>query len=101
MFKGKRYITRGIDMSIPIDMQLFMRELIDNKLRNNEKLDYLQIFNLETIGGEGSALQVIKHNQQQPPFEDTYFKAVHDSATAKIYVINNGTHSTMLLAEEY
>lgn len=90
-----RYLTRGIDAEIPIDIQIFMWEAVD---RMSEPKDWLQVFNLSVENG----LQVIKHTSEQPKFDMTYIlMTLTKAVTAKIYIIDDGGHCTMLLAEEY
>ena len=90
-----RYLTRGIDENIPLELQLFMWEAVD---RMPEPKDWLQVFNLSVENG----LQVIKHTSEQPKFDMTYIlTALTKAVTAKIYIIDDGDHCTMLLAEEY
>lgn len=90
-----RYLTRGIDAEIPLDIQIFMWEAVDNM---PEPKDWLQVFNLSIENG----LQVIKHTSEQPKFDMTYIlTALMKAVTAKIYIIDDGDHCTMLLAEEY
>ena len=90
-----RYLTRGVDAEIPLDIQIFMWEAVDNM---PEPKDYLQVFNLSVENG----LQVIKHTSEQPKFEMTYIlTALTKAVTAKVYIIDDGNHCTMLLAEEY
>lgn len=90
-----RYLTRGVDAEIPLDIQIFMWEAVDNM---PEPKDYLQVFNLSVENG----LQVIKHTSEQPKFEMTYIlTALTKAITAKVYIIDDGDHCTMLLAEEY
>ncbi|MGN0677091.1 MAG: DUF960 domain-containing protein [Ruminococcus sp.] len=90
-----RYLTRGVDEKIPIDIQIFMWEAVD---RMSEPKDYLQVFNL-TVQND---LQVIKHTSEQPKFDMTYIlTALTKAVTAKVYIIDDGDHYTMLLAEEY
>ncbi len=45
MFQNQRYITRGIESEIPIELQLFMWRCIESV----PKPDYLQIFRLEPM----------------------------------------------------
>lgn len=50
---------------------------------------------------ERNCLQVVKHHQEIPEYhKDCEIKA-DEIVTAKIFVIDYETHSTMLLAEEY
>ena len=91
----KRYLTRGVDETIPPELQLFMWEAIDQM---PEPKDYLQVFELTVANG----LQVIHHSTEQPEFDMTYVLAAAEmTVTAKVYVIDDGEHCTMLLAEEY
>ncbi|MGN0605874.1 MAG: DUF960 domain-containing protein [Oscillospiraceae bacterium] len=90
-----RYLTRGVDAEIPLDIQIFMWEAVDNM---PEPKDYLQVFNLSVENG----LQIIKHTSEQPKFDMTYIlTALTKAVTAKVYIIDDGDYCTMLLAEEY
>lgn len=90
-----RYLTRGIDAEIPLDIQIFMWAAVD---KMPEPKDWLQVFNLSVENG----LQVIKHTSEQPKFDMTYIlTALTKAVTAKVYIIDDGDHCTMLLAEEY
>lgn len=91
----KRYLTRGVDETISVELQIFMWETID---RMPEPKDYLQVFNLYVENG----LQVIHHTSEQPEYNMTYILAASDTVvTAKVYVIDSEEYCTMLLAEEY
>ena len=48
-----------------------------------------------------NSLQVIQHISEQPEFEMTYITQTDKPVTQKIYIIDDGEHCTMLLAEEY
>ena len=90
-----RYLTIGVDEKIPIDIQIFMWEAVDNM---PEPKDYLQVFNLTVQNG----LQVIRHTSEKPKYEMTYIlTSLTKAVTAKVYIIDDGNHCTMLLAEEY
>lgn len=90
-----RYLTRGVNDSIPITLQLFMWECID---KMPAPKDYLQVFTLSVENG----LQVIKHTSEQPEYERKYvLPAVAEPITEKIYVIDSEEYCTMLLADEY
>ena len=91
----KRYLTRGVDETIPPELQLFMWQAIDQM---PQPKDYLQVFELTESGG----LQCIHHKSEQPVFEMTYILPTVESAvTAKVYCIDSEEYCTMLLAEEY
>ncbi len=92
MFDKEKYVTSGVDSTVPPFLQYFMWNAIDTM--DVPEKDYLQIFKLSS--------QHIIHSQEQPPYCRKY--SIMSSSTplkAKIYVIDDYTHSTMLLAEEY
>ena len=91
----KRYLTRGVDETIPVELQLFMWEAIDHM---PEPKDYLQVFELSVE----NCLQIIHHTSEQPEYEMTYIlPTAENTVKAKIYCIDSHTYCTMLLAEEY
>ena len=94
MFTNKRYLSRGVDDTIPIELQLFMWACIDQL---PEPRDYLQIFDLEQVGN----MQSITHRSEQPEYRKVYLLLSEKPITEKIYVIDDSTHSTMILASEY
>lgn len=90
-----RYITRGIDIEIPFDVQLFMWQCVDSM---PEPKDYLQVFRLSVEND----FQVINHTAEQPKYRMEYLlQTMLEPVTAKVYIIDDGDHCTMLLAEEY
>lgn len=100
MFTNKRYITCGIANKIPDEIQLWLWMMIDNLRTNNDiELDYLQVFWLSSQDGK----QKIIHSQEQPEYRNEILVALlcQPVKQAKIFVIDDGGHSTMLLAEEY
>ena len=92
-----RYITKGVQEHIPTLLMLFMWEAIDRG-REERTLDYLQIFTFYVEDNQ----QKVRYEQEQPPYERVY---VCGEATTgieeKVYVIDDGDHITMLLANEY
>ena len=91
----KRYITRGIQATLPgwlVNLLWFLRDGMEV-----EKKDYLQIFRLSRTD-KG---QHIEHEQEQPPYQKTLDVPCEDAVGAKVYIIDDGTHVTMLLADEY
>ena len=76
MFTNERYLTCGVDSTIPIELQLF---------------------NLQPSG----AMQRLTHTSEEPEYHMVYLIPSDAPITAKIYIIDDGDHSTMLLAEEY
>lgn len=94
-FTGQRYLTRGVQAEIPFDLQMFMWYLINNL---NEPKDYLQVFRL-SVSYNGT--QHIIHEQEVPAYSREYDVQTDNPVSAKVYVIDDGDHCTMLLAEEY
>ena len=59
--------------------------------------DYLQVFSLSCDNGK----QRINHSQEDPEYSKEYVFYTGTAITDKIFVIDDDTHSTMLLANEY
>lgn len=93
MFKNAKYLTHGVQSEIPIELQIFMWSCIESV----PKPDYWQIFRLEPM----KTMQKIIHEQEQPEYRKEYLLKSDNPITAKIYVIDSDTYSTMLLASEY
>lgn len=94
MFNNQRYLTKGVQAEIPLELQLFMWNCID---RLPEERDYFQVFKLETL----NSIQKITHFSEQPAYRKEYLIPIYNPITTKIYIIDSDTYSTMLLAEEY
>ena len=95
MFSNPRYSTRGISETVPILTQIILWNCIDSM--KVERKDYLQVFKLIANG----ANQQVTHSQEEPAYERTFTFPTDNPITAKIFVIDDETHTTMLLAEEY
>ena len=94
MFSNPRYSTRGISETVPILTQIILWNCIDSM--KTEK-DYLQVFKLTA----DTHTQRITNSQEEPAYEHSFDFQTDEPITAKISVIDDETHSTMLLAEEY
>ena len=94
MFDNDRYLTCGVDSTIPLEIQLFLWECVD---RLPEPRDYFQVFVLKPAGN----LQSITHTSEKPEYCMEYLFPTDSPITEKLYVIDDGDHSTMLLASEY
>ncbi len=95
MFRNKRYRTIGVKEKVPLLIQLFLWQCIDEL---KEPKDSFQVFQCSINDG---ALKVL-HIQEEPEYKREYrFVADTPIFIGKIYVIDDGCHSTMLLAEEY
>ena len=94
MFNNNRYLIRGVQLEIPLELQLFMWDCIS---KMTIERDYLQVFKLSSDG----KLQTVVHSQEQPEYQKSYSFIFPTHINAKVFVIDDGDHSTMLLAEEY
>lgn len=95
MFRGEKFRTVGVEVNIPLEMQLFMWSAVENM---PEPKDCFQVFELKSENG----LQVIHHYSEQPVFDMAYILTTTENpVTAKVYIIDNGDYCTMLLAAEY
>lgn len=94
MFQHNRYMTKGVSLEIPAELQFFLWSCID---RLPAECDSFQIFKLSPIG----PMQRISHNAEQPEYHKEYLIPALSPIAAKIYVIDSGSYSTMLLADEY
>lgn len=94
MFNNSRYLTCGVDSTIPIELQLFLWECVE---RMPAPKDYLQVFELSSSG----SMQSIVHSSEAPEYRKVYMIPSDTPITEKLYIIDDGDHSTMLLASEY
>lgn len=97
MFDNKRYISRGAtELAFPVQMAMWAAvEAIPC-----EK-DYLQIFNLEPLYRNNKSFQKITHEQERPAYKQTIVVRCETPVKEKCYIIDDGDHSTLLLAREY
>ncbi len=94
-FNNKRFITKGVDSLVDPLLQVFMWQCIDSM---PPPKDYLQVFKLTEENGR----QKITHIQEVPEYLKEYLiQSDTPIFIGKIFVIDDETHSTMLLAEEY
>lgn len=95
MFQNPKYLTCGAQRTLPAWLVPLLWHLIGRI--PDEQRDYLQVFRLSrTATG-----QHITHEQEQPSYSYEMDIPCDDAVNAKIFVIDDQTHSTMLLAEEY
>ena len=95
MFENQKFLTRGIETEIPPWLIHLMWYMVLT-METDEK-DYLQVFKLtKTQTG-----QHIVHTQEQPPYCYELDVPCPDAVDAKVFIIDDRTHSTMLLASEY
>ncbi|MBQ8546034.1 MAG: hypothetical protein IJ437_03725 [Clostridia bacterium] len=98
-----RYITCGIDENLPIELQQYLWMCIDLQTAYNEEIvDYLQVFTFEKVGTDILAITQSQEKPNQKTIHYTNYKPEYDKILAeKIFVIDDGDHSTMLFAYEY
>ena len=103
MFGSNRYITRGINQELPMELTIFLWSRIDAlKLDSDGDMDYLQVFELKEITDpEVKANQLVIHRTEQPEYLRTHAITVAEPITEKVYVIDSEEYCTMLLASEY
>ena len=95
MFNNKRFITKGVAENVDPLLQVFMWHCIDNMPLPK---DYLQVFSLTVENGKAK----IKHFQEEPDYQKEYSLNVDAPFfVGKIFVIDDGEHSVIMLAEEY
>jgi len=83
-----------IAFELSLDLQILLWGLID-QLEGDK--DYLQVFQLAIADGG----QHIVHTQEQPPYRAKYTCPTLADNQQKIFVIDDGTYSTMLWSWEY
>ena len=101
--KENRYVTCGIDKDLPRELQQLIWVSIEARIFFAEgKIDYLQVFTFKKVGDETIALH---HEQEEPPMLNVHYTNYRPEYEAilneKIFVIDDGDHSTMLFAYEY
>ena len=102
--KINRYITRGINESIPLDLQILLWHMVEEK-DNQPHTDYLHIFKLQ----EDDNMLSITHEQEQPAYKLEYhyinYEKNQNALPKKVYVIREDDvdvfYYAMLLPEEY
>lgn len=103
MFDSPRYTTRQVAAQVGVELQLALWAAIDLRAEQGEELDYLQLFELsvEWVGGE--PLQKVRNRQEQPQQEVFFYvngvETPLDGVT--LWILDSGTHSTMLFPNEY
>lgn len=101
-FSNPRYVTQGIMHAVPMEIQLILWNLIDQKKNRKEPLDYLQIFEISPMMQSSNLHQKIVHRQEVPPSsKKILLSGIAEPIKLKVWIIDDGDHSTMILPEEY
>lgn len=90
-------MTRGIAKALPPALVKVFWGMIDEL---PEERDYLQIFEFYVSDGR----QMLRFSAEEPAHSEEYifpYNLPFYLRNHKIYVIDDGDHSTMLFAEEY
>ena len=89
-----RYQTSGVEEEIPEEIEDLLWGFIDSLEIHK---DYLQIFQFITMD---TTTTLLVHTQEQPEYKYSY-TLTRWMPKIKIYCIDSGGYSTMMLAEEY
>ncbi|MCF7930464.1 MAG: DUF960 domain-containing protein [Acholeplasmataceae bacterium] len=96
-----RYLTKGISETIPFEIQIFLWNAVDESVESKIDTDYLQVFKFKV---EDEKLKITHHQEVPEILKEYQFKlreGYKQLDKVKIFIIDDITHSTMLLAEEY
>ena len=99
MFDKDRYLTSGVQNTVPLPIQLILWKMIDDA-RLQTELDYLQVFELKEITVEDMPMQEVVHFQEQPEYRTRLTFPFAEPINTKLYIIDDGEYSTMLLPSE-
>lgn len=99
MFEGKKFITRGVQDKIPPYLQLMLWYMVEIMVADTK--NPFQTFELSEATGNGRVQQKICHSQECPDYKKEYHISAKSAVNAKVYIIDDGEHCTMLLSEEY
>ena len=96
-----RYMTKGIEQKMPMEYQFLIWNYID-ELDKSIDLDYLQVFDFSIENHLEMKIQCIEHSQEVPEYQTTHkISNPSETITGRVFVIDDGDHSTMLWASEY
>lgn len=106
MLSHDRYITRGIQAEISLDLQLHMWQMIQELEKQEIKMDYLQVFKLKPKREKEELLQEIEHTQEIPSYQRRTIINVSNIYKGTVFVIESmhedrSKYWTMMLASEY
>ena len=92
-----RYVTQGVNRQLSLDLQLMLWSMIDETAYPR---DELQVFQLKTLEETGI---LIRHTQEEPAYEKhVIFKIPSPWALDdRIFVVDNGEYTVMMLSSEY
>ncbi|MEC1375844.1 DUF960 family protein [Heyndrickxia oleronia] len=101
MFRNqdKRYMTRNIADGLHIEIQMIIWNLIEERVNNDEELDFLQVFELTNEKG----MQSIIHQQECPMHKQQWLIPLQQTrpVTSTVWCLDNGEYQMMLYPEDY
>lgn len=94
-----RYATQQIASNVSVEIQGILWKVMDSRRNNQEPLDYLQVFHLQRIGD----MQMITNKQEQPQIKMEFYLKLKESQSIDtiIWIIDDGSHCTMLFPNDY
>jgi hypothetical protein len=98
MFDGTRFASAKLQKILPEWSRNLLWYLIEEMIVPEK--NRIQYFQLGRVFHAGEYKQKIIHIQQQPNYHEEYILTVRNPIDAAIFVIDDVTHCTMLLAEE-
>jgi hypothetical protein len=109
-FDGQKLITCGIEHALPPNVTMLLWQLVVAHVYssdyNRREVDYLQVFELKADKKRPQML-IVEHRQEQPEYKETHHyrlsnpKVLEQIDGITVFVIDDVTHATMLLPEEY
>lgn len=106
-FTNQIYTTANFYNSVPHEIAPLLKKVIEiSRLELNDKLDYLQVFELTTIGEGDLKILVIKHRQEEPGYSRVFYFPGFECTDCKIFWISDedeegNEYSTLMLSEDY
>ena len=104
MVGSNRYITKGFQRKIPLELQLFLWECVDKlRVTKGDEMDYLQVFVLTKEYIHDIPVQMIEHSQEIPEYKRKHVLPLSpvEMVEAKVFIIDSGDYTTALLSSEY
>lgn len=98
----EKYITRGIQERIPLDIQILCWDAYEQTKLNGE-YDYLHVFKIKAIEPDEEGFNcLLTHDTEVPEYHKRYkLNLTSCSMDEKIYIMDCKEYEIMLLGEEY
>lgn len=103
--KIERYMTRGIQQRMPLELQIVLWELQAQIRCEQARIDYLQVYELKIIEDNNRREQVVLHSSEQPEYEKIHHFQVEEPIIGKVFIIEevekDKMREAMMFAHEY